>query len=159
MSNPNTKDAAASKLREGRYCERNPGGVSFTFNNSAARISLQSKLATMTKTGMSKHAGFCHGGRYKTRTCDLPHVKRMRYQLRQSSDSLSAWSLYILDAEKSRTFFYFLYQRDAGLPARVPFSLSARCRSVRAGFSDSARAGAPRPVEKFFRREIGFYLT
>ena len=25
------------------------------------------------------------GGRYKTRTCDLPHVKRMRYQLRQSS--------------------------------------------------------------------------
>ena len=30
------------------------------------------------------------GGRYKTRTCDLPHVKRMRYQLRQSSSSLSA---------------------------------------------------------------------
>ena len=28
------------------------------------------------------------GGRYKTRTCDLPHVKRMRYQLRQSSISL-----------------------------------------------------------------------
>lgn len=27
----------------------------------------------------------CCGGRYKTRTCDLPHVKRMRYQLRQSS--------------------------------------------------------------------------
>ena len=26
-----------------------------------------------------------YGGRYKTRTCDLPHVKRMRYQLRQSS--------------------------------------------------------------------------
>ena len=32
----------------------------------------------------------CYGGRYKTRTCDLPHVKRMRYQLRQSSSSLSA---------------------------------------------------------------------
>ena len=30
--------------------------------------------------------GFSDGGRYKTRTCDLPHVKRMRYQLRQSSD-------------------------------------------------------------------------
>ena len=30
----------------------------------------------------------CFGGRYKTRTCDLPHVKRMRYQLRQSSISL-----------------------------------------------------------------------
>lgn len=28
---------------------------------------------------------FFYGGRYKTRTCDLPHVKRMRYQLRQSS--------------------------------------------------------------------------
>ena len=34
------------------------------------------------------------GGRYKTRTCDLPHVKRMRYQLRQSSIALSAWSFY-----------------------------------------------------------------
>ena len=34
-----------------------------------------------------------HGGRYKTRTCDLPHVKRMRYQLRQSSNSLSAKSI------------------------------------------------------------------
>ena len=30
------------------------------------------------------------GGRYKTRTCDLPHVKRMRYQLRQSSVAKSA---------------------------------------------------------------------
>ena len=29
--------------------------------------------------------GILSGGRYKTRTCDLPHVKRMRYQLRQSS--------------------------------------------------------------------------
>ena len=29
-----------------------------------------------------------YGGRYKTRTCDLPHVKRMRYQLRQSSKSI-----------------------------------------------------------------------
>ena len=33
---------------------------------------------------------FKYGGRYKTRTCDLPHVKRMRYQLRQSSICLSA---------------------------------------------------------------------
>lgn len=31
--------------------------------------------------------GLFNGGRYKTRTCDLPHVKRMRYQLRQSSSS------------------------------------------------------------------------
>ena len=30
-------------------------------------------------------SAFKSGGRYKTRTCDLPHVKRMRYQLRQSS--------------------------------------------------------------------------
>ena len=30
------------------------------------------------------HSLYCgvRGGRYKTRTCDLPHVKRMRYQLR-----------------------------------------------------------------------------
>ena len=36
----------------------------------------------------AQRLGF-HGGRYKTRTCDLPHVKRMRYQLRQSSFSSS----------------------------------------------------------------------
>ena len=51
VSNLYTKYAAILKLREGRYCERNPGGVSFTYNNPAARISLQSKLASaMQKT-------------------------------------------------------------------------------------------------------------
>ena len=38
------------RFREGRYCERNPGGVSFTYNNPAARTSLRSKLATKQKT-------------------------------------------------------------------------------------------------------------
>lgn len=38
------------------------------------------------KSRSSKASEFSlFGGRYKTRTCDLPHVKRMRYQLRQSS--------------------------------------------------------------------------
>ena len=51
MSNPHTKDAAILKIREGRYCERTlrPGGVSFTYNNPAARISLRSKLDTNKK--------------------------------------------------------------------------------------------------------------
>ena len=49
VSNPHTKDVAILKLREGRYCERNPGGVSFTYNNPAARISLRSKLDTNKK--------------------------------------------------------------------------------------------------------------
>ena len=42
------------------------------------------------------------GGRYKTRTCDLPHVKRMRYQLRQSSVSLLilAHSLSVVKTKK-----------------------------------------------------------
>ena len=79
MSDPHTKDAAILKLREGRYCERNPGGVSFTYNNPAARISLQSKLATMTKTDMSKHVGFCHGGRYKTRIQDIACYIVLKY--------------------------------------------------------------------------------
>ncbi len=51
MSKLYTKDVALLIFREGRYCERNPGRVSFTFNNPAARIGLQSKLASaMQKT-------------------------------------------------------------------------------------------------------------
>ena len=41
---------------------------------------------TLRTTPRTMDLGYC-GGRYKTRTCDLPHVKRMRYQLRQSSIS------------------------------------------------------------------------
>ena len=48
---------------------------------------------------------FVFGGRYKTRTCDLPHVKRMRYQLRQSSFSLSAWSFYCMRGTLVKPFF------------------------------------------------------
>ena len=81
LSNPHTKDAAILEFREGRYCERTlrPGGVSFTYNNPAVRISLQSKLATMTKTDMSKHVGFCHGGRYKTRIQDIACYIVLKY--------------------------------------------------------------------------------
>ena len=39
------------------------------------------------KPGNTSVSRLFSGGRYKTRTCDLPHVKRMRYQLRQSSVS------------------------------------------------------------------------
>ena len=67
-SNPYAKDAVTLKFREGRYCERNPGGVSFTSNNPAARISLRSKLATNKKT-TCRNTSFYVGGRYKTRTC------------------------------------------------------------------------------------------
>ena len=50
----------------------------------------ESVLLRETKNSAVKRLRSCCGGRYKTRTCDLPHVKRMRYQLRQSSSSLSA---------------------------------------------------------------------
>ena len=43
-----------------------------------------SKKYNKIKKNHTFQCGF-FGGRYKTRTCDLPHVKRMRYQLRQSS--------------------------------------------------------------------------
>ena len=39
-----TIHAAVCRLREGRYCERNPGGVSFTFNNPAAREVCEANL-------------------------------------------------------------------------------------------------------------------
>ena len=47
----------------------------------------------------------CYGGRYKTRTCDLPHVKRMRYQLRQSSNSLSARGILYQSGGNVKIFF------------------------------------------------------
>ena len=50
----------------------------------------ESVLLDKSKNSAVKRLRSCYGGRYKTRTCDLPHVKRMRYQLRQSSSSLSA---------------------------------------------------------------------
>ena len=49
-----------------------------------------------------------YGGRYKTRTCDLPHVKRMRYQLRQSSSSLTACLYYLRKRKMSIPFLIFL---------------------------------------------------
>ena len=50
----------------------------------------ESVLLNKSKNSAVKRLRSYCGGRYKTRTCDLPHVKRMRYQLRQSSSSLSA---------------------------------------------------------------------
>ena len=44
-----TKDAAIPRFREGGFCERNPGGVPFTYNDPAARTSLRSKLASATQ--------------------------------------------------------------------------------------------------------------
>ena len=52
-------------------------------------------------------SAFKSGGRYKTRTCDLPHVKRMRYQLRQSSGSLTACLYYTMKDEMSIPFLIF----------------------------------------------------
>ena len=49
----------------------------------------------------------CCGGRYKTRTCDLPHVKRMRYQLRQSSIYRHGL-LYPIPINLSIVFYIFL---------------------------------------------------
>ena len=65
------KDAAVLSLREGRYCERNPGGVSFTYNNPAVRTSLRSKLATKQKT-----ADFCRRFSVWWRVADSPACGR-----------------------------------------------------------------------------------
>ena len=51
------------------------------------------------------HGFTIYGGRYKTRTCDLPHVKRMRYQLRQSSSSLQARGILHDTAPNVKNFF------------------------------------------------------
>ena len=144
MPNPHTKDAAIIKLREGRYCERTlrPGGVSFTYNNPAARISLQSKLATMTKTDMSKHVGFCHGGRYKTRTCDLPHVKRMRYQLRQSSislDRIHPFAAFVKPFLAGKRRIFFIDPSTSASPARS---------HDRAGDGTSPPSAASREIDR-----------
>ena len=49
----------------------------------------------------------CCGGRYKTRTCDLPHVKRMRYQLRQSSVFHRQRLFYLMPMNLSTVFYAF----------------------------------------------------
>ena len=65
----------------------------------------ESVLLRETKNSAVKQLRSYCGGRYKTRTCDLPHVKRMRYQLRQSSISLSAGDILYQSKENVKNFF------------------------------------------------------
>ena len=58
-------------------CEKNSG---YQQNTSSRKTTNPNPLPIGIRFGF-----VVYGGRYKTRTCDLPHVKRMRYQLRQSS--------------------------------------------------------------------------
>ena len=66
-------------------CISSAGPVSFrcALLPGASLIELRSRLFIDAKEN-SHTCGVAvsFGGRYKTRTCDLPHVKRMRYQLR-----------------------------------------------------------------------------
>ena len=74
-------DAAAGGVHPRRSVRAKPG-----LKWSQVRV----RSYEQNKNSAVKRLRSCYGGRYKTRTCDLPHVKRMRYQLRQSSSSLSA---------------------------------------------------------------------
>ena len=74
-------DAAAGGVHSRRSVRARPG-----LKRSQVRV----RSYEQNKNSAAKRLRSCYGGRYKTRTCDLPHVKRMRYQLRQSSSSLSA---------------------------------------------------------------------
>ena len=77
----------------------------------------------------------CFGGRYKTRTCDLPHVKRMRYQLRQSSISLDRIHLFFRFVkhfrEEKEIFFSLPFLRTwSGPESPLPVQAvnTRRCR-------------------------------
>ena len=61
--------------------------------------------ALLLDKGSSKDS---FGGRYKTRTCDLPHVKRMRYQLRQSSIADSSKKYYTAKKNDCQDLFLCL---------------------------------------------------
>ena len=79
----------------------------------------------------------CFGGRYKTRTCDLPHVKRMRYQLRQSSGSFKQGVFYRTGYQMS-SFFCAVFQNGGGgkrcaAGARPAGERAARRRAKRKG--------------------------
>ena len=78
VSNPHTKDAAISKLREGRYCERTlrPGGVPFTFNNPAARMmGVACILFPLRETGnrIEEFASVCAGSCTCPVACAMTH--------------------------------------------------------------------------------------
>lgn len=76
---------------------------------------------------LTRIAGFC-GGRYKTRTCDLPHVKRMRYQLRQSSGS-SSKGYSTLSGEECQAFFSRLRKKRKNIrPEACGPDISVKCR-------------------------------
>ena len=73
------------------------------------------------------HGFTIYGGRYKTRTCDLPHVKRMRYQLRQSSSSLTACLDYLRKRKLSIPFFYFFQDRKTDSPESESLLIALSC--------------------------------
>ena len=72
-----------------------------------------------------------NGGRYKTRTCDLPHVKRMRYQLRQSSitwnkryNTRSQYKCQAFFTKKSESFqipIFYAYLANQKTPQTAEF--------------------------------------
>ena len=71
-----------------------------------------------------------YGGRYKTRTCDLPHVKRMRYQLRQSSSSLKQGVFYTIECKMSRIILHFSEKICTLAESRVKRQENGVCRKT-----------------------------
>ena len=89
-------DAAAGGVHSRRSVRAKPG-----LKRSQVRV----RSYEQNKNSAVKRLRSCCGGRYKTRTCDLPHVKRMRYQLRQSSISLSAGDILYQSKGNVKNFF------------------------------------------------------
>ena len=74
---------------------------------AAMRSQVRESLVLGKRKTCSSEELQVYGGRYKTRTCDLPHVKRMRYQLRQSSSSLKQGVFYTIECKMSRIILHF----------------------------------------------------
>ena len=55
-------------------------GVAVLFESCTVRLR-RGLVDDATKKPLTKVRGSCFGGRYRTRTCDLLHVKQMLYQL------------------------------------------------------------------------------
>ena len=102
----------------GRYKTRTCGGLSpmrpalaavsarqCRAQRASHEVTSSSGLFTDRKSPQNRSSTGLYGGRYKTRTCDLPHVKRMRYQLRQSSFCFKQGVFYTMCVQLSRVFF------------------------------------------------------
>lgn len=103
------------------------------------------------------------GGRYKTRTCDLPHVKRMRYQLRQSSVFHRQRLFYPMPMDLSILFFSFshkpcirrFFRSTRGRPSSFLRLRPSRCRCRFRWSSRLQRSGRSMTTDTLLRPSSG----